>query len=149
MKKIPQNLVTLIIPILIWSCKEVNTNSNTCFEIYNLMQIQEDSWNNGNIDGFMKSYWQSDSLIFIGKSGINYGWDKTIANYKKTYRTKQEMGTLKFENIICKPLNDSSHMVTGKWSLKRHDSIGNISGYYTLFWIKKINGWKIIYDHSS
>ncbi len=113
------------------------------------MQIQEDSWNNGNIDGFMKSYWQSDSLIFIGKSGINYGWDKTITNYKKTYRTKQEMGTLKFENIICKPLNNSSHMVTGKWSLKRHDSIGNISGYYTLFWIKKINGWKIIYDHSS
>ena len=59
------------------------------------------------------------------------------------------MGTLKFKNIICKPINDSTHIVTGKWSLKRNDSIGNINGYYSLLWIKKHNGWKIIYDHSS
>ena len=113
------------------------------------MQQQEDSWNNGNIDGFMNMYWQSESLVFIGKSGINYGWDKTLNNYKKTYKTKEEMGTLKFKNIICNPVNDSTHIITGKWSLKRNDSIGNINGYYTLLWIKKLNGWKITYDHTS
>tara|TARA_B100000780_G_scaffold126232_1_gene88494 strand:+ start:547 stop:996 length:450 start_codon:yes stop_codon:yes gene_type:complete len=149
MKKLVQNLFAILLAILIYSCSGRKTKLNFCFDIYNLMQQQEDSWNNGNIDGFMNMYRQSDSLVFIGKSGINYGWDKTLNNYKKSYKTKEEMGTLKFENIICNPVNDSTHIITGKWSLKRNDSIGNIDGYYTLLWIKKLNGWKITYDHTS
>ena len=149
MKKLVQNLFAILLALLIYSCSGRKTKLNFCFDIYNLMQQQEDSWNNGNIDGFMNMYRQSDSLVFIGKSGINYGWDKTLNNYKKSYKTKEEMGTLKFENIICNPVNDSTHIITGKWSLKRNDSIGNIDGYYTLLWIKKLNGWKITYDHTS
>ena len=149
MKKLVQNLFAILLALLIYSCSGRKTKLNFCFDIYNLMQQQEDSWNNGNIDGFMNMYRQSDSLVFIGKSGINYGWDKTLNNYKKSYKTKEEMGTLKFENIICNPINDSTHIITGKWSLKRNDSIGNIDGYYTLLWIKKLNGWKITYDHTS
>jgi len=41
------------------------------------MNEQEKSWNSGDIDDFMSKYWNDDSLIFIGKSGINYGWKKT------------------------------------------------------------------------
>lgn len=149
MKKLVQKLFAILLALLIYSCSGRKTKLNFCFDIYNLMQQQEDSWNNGNIDGFMNMYRQSDSLVFIGKSGINYGWDKTLNNYKKSYKTKEEMGTLKFENIICNPVNDSTHIITGKWSLKRNDSIGNIDGYYTLLWIKKLNGWKITYDHTS
>jgi hypothetical protein len=113
------------------------------------MQDQEQCWNNGNIDDFMSKYWKSDSLIFIGKSGINYGWKTTILNYKKSYKNKTEMGILKFKNIICNPINDSTHIVTGKWSLLRNDSLGSIGGYYTLIWMKKNDFWKIIYDHTS
>ena len=43
------------------------------------MEQQEDAWNNGNIENFMNVYWKNDSLVFIGKSGINYGWDKTFS----------------------------------------------------------------------
>jgi hypothetical protein len=120
-----------------------------CIAIYELMQDQEQCWNNGNIDDFMSKYWKSDSLIFIGKSGINYGWKTTILNYKKSYKNKTEMGILKFKNIICNPINDSTHIVTGKWSLLRNDSLGSIGGYYTLIWMKKNDFWKIIYDHTS
>ena len=42
-----------------------------CITIYDLMQDQEQSWNDGNIDDFMTKYWRSDSLIFIGKSGVS------------------------------------------------------------------------------
>ena len=120
-----------------------------CIAIYELMQDQEQCWNNGNIDDFMSKYWESDSLIFIGKSGINYGWKTTILNYKRSYKNKTEMGILKFKNIICNPINDSTHIVTGKWSLLRNDSLGSIGGYYTLIWMKKNDFWKIIYDHTS
>jgi ketosteroid isomerase-like protein len=113
------------------------------------MKQQEDAWNNGNIDNFMNIYWKNDSLVFIGKSGISYGWDKTFSNYKNSYKTKEHMGTLKFKNIICNPVNDSTHIVTGKWSLKRNDTFGNINGFYSLIWVKKQTGWKITYDHTS
>jgi hypothetical protein len=149
MKKLVQNIFTILLLIIVFSCSGTIPNNNSCLDINNLMQQQENSWNNGNIDDFMNIYWKNDSLVFIGKSGINYGWDKTITNYKNSYKTKEHMGTLKFKNIICNPINDSSHIVTGKWSLKRNDSIGNINGFYSLLWTKKPDGWKITYDHTS
>jgi len=145
MKKLTFKIVLFSFLIFLVSCK----STNHCNEIYNLMKQQEDAWNNGNIENFMNVYWKNDSLVFIGKSGINYGWDKTFSNYKNSYKTKEQMGTLEFKNLICNTINDSTHIVTGKWSLKRNDSIGNINGFYSLIWIKKQTGWKITYDHTS
>ena len=145
MKKLTFKIVLFSFLIFLVSCK----STNHCNEIYDLMKQQEDAWNNGNIDNFMNTYWKNDSLVFIGKSGINYGWDKTFSNYKNSYKTKEQMGTLEFKNLICNTINDSTHIVTGKWSLKRNDSIGNINGFYSLVWVKKQTGWKITYDHTS
>ena len=145
MKKLTFKIVLFSFLIFLVSCK----STNHCNEIYNLMKQQEDAWNNGNIENFMNVYWKNDSLVFIGKSGINYGWDKTFSNYKNSYKTKEEMATLEFKNLICNTINDSTHIVTGKWSLKRNDSIGNINGFYSLIWVKKQTGWKITYDHTS
>ena len=57
---------------------------------------QVDDWNNGDIEKYMEGYWNSDSLIFIGKSGIKYGWKSTLENYKKSYPDRQSMGRLNF-----------------------------------------------------
>jgi len=38
------------------------------------MKTQEQSWNKGDVRGFMEYYWKSDSLKFIGSKGITYGW---------------------------------------------------------------------------
>jgi len=146
MKKLIHKISILSFIICLTCCESINNN---CDEIYDLMNKQEDSWNRGNIDEFMSKYWNNDSLIFIGKSGINYGWKKTISNYKKSYKNKIDMGQLEFNNIICNPINKTTHIITGTWNIYRLDSIENISGYYTLIWEKKNNGWKIIYDHSS
>ena len=146
-----RNLFCIAVMGLLTSCFILQKQkvADNCIPIYDLMQDQEQSWNDGNIDDFMNKYWRSDSLIFIGKSGVNYGWKTTILNYKKSYKNKTEMGILKFKNIICNPINDSTHIVTGKWSLLRNDSLGSIGGYYTLIWMKKNDFWKIIYDHTS
>ena len=98
MKKLIFKTFLLLSIIFLNSCNSVNN----CDEIHELMREQEKSWNMGNIDDYMEKYWDNDSLIFIGKSGINYGWKKTISNYKKSYRNKNEMGRLEFENIFVK-----------------------------------------------
>ena len=115
--------------------------------IRNILATQNTAWNRGDIDNFMKGYWENDSLMFIGKSGVTYGWLNTLKNYKKGYPDTAAMGKLTFTLIQVKKLSKEYYHVTGKWFLKR--SIGDIGGHYTLLF-RKINGrWLIVSDHSS
>lgn len=117
--------------------------------IDSIMQQQIVCWNEGNIPCFMEAYWKSDSLLFIGKSGINYGWQKTLDNYTQSYKTKEEMGILKFDNQIMTLLDANTFQVIGKWHLQRHDTLGDLQGHYSLIWQQKNGQWVIISDHSS
>ncbi|AWO01485.1 DUF4440 domain-containing protein [Chitinophaga alhagiae] len=112
-----------------------------------LMEQQTKAWNEGNLAGFMDTYWVSDSLMFIGKKGITYGWQATLDNYKKSYPDKTAMGHLSFNLLEFKKLAADVYFVIGKWHLAR--TIGDLSGHFTIV-LRKINGqWKIIADHSS
>lgn len=112
-----------------------------------LLQKQTDSWNEGNLDSFMSTYWQSDSLIFIGKRGPTYGWQATLDNYKRSYPDTTAMGKLHFDILEMKSVASDTWFVVGKWHLAR--SIGDLEGHFSLL-IRKIKGqWKIIADHSS
>ena len=115
--------------------------------IRKVLAVQSDAWNQGDIDSFMKGYWKNDSLMFIGKSGVTYGWKNTLANYKKGYPDTTTMGKLTFTIIKVKSLSPVYNQVIGKWFLKR--SIGDVGGHFTLLF-QKINGvWVIIADHTS
>jgi ketosteroid isomerase-like protein len=105
------------------------------------------AWNKGDIDAFMKSYWNNDSLMFIGSKGVTYGYQNTLNNYKKNYSSPDLMGTLTFELLKVQRLSSDYYFVVGKWHLKRN--AGDVGGHYDLIF-RKINGkWVIISDHSS
>ncbi len=123
-----------------------NAQNNDVKEIEKVMAMQESAWNEGSIEAFMNGYWKSDSLMFIGKNGIKYGWQTTLDNYKTSYPDKKVMGQLAFE-VLKLEVNGISAYMLGKWKLIREkDAPG---GYFTLYW-KKINGnWVITIDHTS
>ncbi len=136
----------LFITISISGCQSIDYNQES-EKIKKLMKDQEDCWNNGDLECFMKSYWKSNELVFIGKSGPKYGWITTLENYQKSYPDKRAMGTLTFDIISIDITSQKSAFVIGKWNLDRAD--GNLSGHYTLLW-KQINEqWVIVADHSS
>ena len=113
-------------------------------EVVSTMQSQQDAWNSGDIDSFMIGYWESDSLLFIGKSGVNNGYQKTLSNYKKGYPNKEAMGNLTFTNRSWTQLSDDVALLIGAWKISEEQH-----GMYSLIW-KKIEGkWVIIADHSS
>lgn len=115
--------------------------------IRQLMQQQTEAWNQGNIPAFMDTYWQSDSLLFIGKNGITYGWQATLERYKKSYPDTVAMGRLEFKLLEFKQLAPDLCFLVGKFHLQR--TIGDLQGHFTLL-IRKVNGaWKIVADHSS
>ena len=145
MKPSIQKASTLLLAILLFSV--ISAQSKQEKKIRELLAIQTDSWNRGDIEGFMQTYWKNDSLMFIGKNGVKWGWQETLNNYKKGYPDTVAMGKLSFDIIKIEKLSGKYYYVVGKWMLKR--SIGDLSGHYNLL-LKKINGaWKIVADHSS
>jgi ketosteroid isomerase-like protein len=125
----------------------VSAQSADELAIKKLMADQTNAWNKGNIDDFMKAYWNDDSLTFIGHGGITYGYNNTLNNYKINYNDSSKMGRLFFTLIKLKKLSPEYYFVTGKWFLKR--SAGDIGGYYTLLFRKIKGQWLIITDHTS
>lgn len=115
--------------------------------INKILAEQSAAWNAGNIEKFMEGYWNSDSLMFIGKNGPTYGFKNTLENYKKNYPDTAAMGKLNFELITVKRLSVMYYSVVGKWHLKR--SIGDVGGAFTLLFKKIKKQWVIVQDHSS
>lgn len=115
--------------------------------IRNLLEQQRQAWNTGDIEKFMDGYWQSDSLMFVGKSGVTYGWQNTLDNYKKGYPDTAAMGKLKFDILEVKRLSVLYFFVVGKWHLTR--GVGDVGGHFTLLFKKVKNKWVIVSDHSS
>ncbi len=116
-------------------------------EIRHVLEIQTDAWNRGDINGFMKGYWESDSLMFIGSRGITYGYEQTLGNYKRAYPDTSHMGKLKFDIVEVKRLSVIYFFVTGTWHLTR--SVGDLGGSFTLLFKRIGNKWLIVKDHSS
>jgi len=115
--------------------------------IRDAMNEQLNAWNTGDINRFMDTYWQNDSLMFIGKTGVTYGWENTRKSYLKGYPDTTAMGKLDFKILEVKRLSVLYFFVVGKWHLKR--SIGDVEGHFSLMF-KKVKGkWVIVADHSS
>ena len=115
--------------------------------ILNILENQTAAWNRGDTEGFMKGYYENDSLMFIGKSGVTYGWKNTLANYRNGYPDTASMGKLSFNILQVKRLSKDYFFVVGQWNLKR--TVGDIGGHYTLLFRKIKGKWVIIADHSS
>jgi len=116
-------------------------------EINNLLNKQVAAWNDGNLEKFMETYWKSEELVFVGSRGPTYGWQATLANYKKSYPNKAAMGKLNFKILNISKIDIKTIFVIGRFELTR--DIGDLAGHFTLV-IQKINGqWLIVSDHSS
>ena len=136
-------IFTLSLTLISCSKSNPEADKNT---ITNIMKAQEKAWSNHDLEGFMEGYWKSDSLKFYGSNGLTYGWEQTLANYKKGYPTKEHSGTLNFKINDITQISEDAYYVMGEYHLTR--PIGDANGVFMIIF-KKINGeWKIVADTS-
>jgi hypothetical protein len=138
--------------VLVLMCLSVSLAGNKISEkerseINGLLDKQVLAWNEGNLEKFMQTYWNSEKLSFVGSLGPNYGWQATLDSYKKGYPDKAAMGQLKFTILDISKIDNKTVYVIGKFDLTR--DIGNLSGHFTLVIQKIKNEWLIVSDHSS
>ncbi|MBI4546372.1 MAG: DUF4440 domain-containing protein, partial [Ignavibacteriae bacterium] len=126
---------------------QVDSHTQSTKEIESILISQAAAWNRGDIEGYMQGYWKSDSLLFTSGGKIHRGWKATFEKYKKSYNTKEKMGTLNFSQLEIIVLSPESAWVFGHWELQRDKD--NPKGVFTLVLRKFTDGWKIIHDHTS
>ncbi|HRO42338.1 MAG TPA: nuclear transport factor 2 family protein [Flavipsychrobacter sp.] len=137
----------ILVLILLLQSFITSAKSKDEVAIRKMLAAQVVEWNKGMIAGYMKGYWENDSLVFIGKNGPTYGFRQTLERYQKSYPDLASMGQLTSTILSIKKLSSEYFFVVGKWELER--TAGNLKGSYSLL-LRKINGeWVIVNDHSS
>ena len=141
--------VLLILPLLfllIFSSCSMN-NATEIDAIKQVLTTQQIYWNNGDIEGFMLGYWNSEKFEFSSENGTTYGWESTLERYKESYPTKESMGELSFEILDVKLTSDTTAVLDGEWELIRKND--NPKGSFILKIQKIENNWLIIRDYST
>ena len=141
----------LIIGICIASlpCFAQSKNEKDESAIRELIQKEIETWNSGNIEGYVSLYAPLDSvrMIYNGGKGVTYGRDSILAFYKK-YWPKERMGELNFTDIRLERISDEYYYNSGFFHVKQADGKminGRFSGLF-----RKVNGkWYIYTDHSG
>ena len=139
--------------LILLSCSMNNTktidavtqDANEIDAIKKILTAQQECWNNGDINGFMKGYWNSEELIFTSLNHKPaYGWENTLERYKNSYSTKSSMGELNFEILDLRLISKTTATLKGKWELIREKDHPN-----GLFWLdieKFDESWLITKD---
>lgn len=123
-----------------WGQSETN-------EIRKVLDDQVAAWNRGDIDGYMQGYWKSDSTVFASGGNLTRGYQDVLARYKKSYDSREKMGSLQFRDLVVRQISPAAAVAMGIWELKR--SADKPWGRFTLILEKKPEGWRITHDHTS
>ena len=115
-------------------------------DIISVMNEQSAAWNRGDIEGFMRGYWNSEKLVFVS-SRVTRGWQPTLENYRRSYPTREAMGTLTFSELEVTVLSNDAAVVLGSWALQRAND--NPKGKFTLIFRRFKDGWRIVHDHTT
>jgi beta-aspartyl-peptidase (threonine type) len=136
-----------IILLFAASLSAQSKNERIAAEIRQVMDAQVAAWNAGDIDAFMRGYWNSPDLVFVSGDTVTKGWQPTIDRYKKRYDSRAKMGTLAFSDLEIEVLSKDAAKVLGSWSLAREAD--NPKGKFTLIFRRFKDGWRIVHDHTS
>ena len=126
----------------------IKQDTNEIDAIKKMLTSQQECWNNGDIDGFMEGYWNSEELTFISATHKpSYGWNSTLSRYKNSYPTKESMGEFRFEILDIYLTSSTTSHLSGTWELIRKND--NPKGEFWLDLEKFDNNWLIVKDSTT
>ncbi len=141
-------VILVVCVSLLLGCSTTGTPFNPEPAIRKLLTDQVACWNNGDLEGFMRGYWNSEELTFQSGDKITKGWQATFDRYKKKYQSDgAEMGSLKFSNLKISYTHLIS-IVEGDWHLTMKDG-KTPHGSFKLSLELKSDGWKIVRDETT
>jgi uncharacterized protein (TIGR02246 family) len=115
--------------------------------IREVIRQEIETWNKGDIDGYVNLYAPVDSVRMLYNGGAVYGKADILAFYKK-YWPKEKMGQLSFTDVKLERLSPEYYFTSGHFHVKQNDG-KEIKGRFSGL-MKKIKGkWYLYTDHSG
>ena len=137
----------LIATVLIFNCSIAQKNATgASAEVIRLMHQSSADWNKADLDAFMALYDTAATFMF---STGPVGLEKMRANYERGFfKDGKPIQQLRFEDLEVRSLGADHMLLTGKFVLSGNN-LPDRKGIYTLVFVKRSSGWKILHDHSS
>lgn len=105
------------------------------------------AWNRGDLDGYLASYWDSSTTLWVSSGSLLRGRKAIVAAYKARFSTPQQMGKLTLADLEIDVLTTTDAIAFGRWMLVVDDQASK--GFFTVQ-LRQIEGtWLFIADHSS
>jgi len=110
------------------------------------MISSENEWNAGDLDGFMKMYTDSSTMMMPAGPA-------PLSTIRKLYEEKYFNGKmpkqhLHYSEMKTTMLGENYALLTGKFTLSGNN-LPERSGRYSLVMVYTKDGWKILHDHSG
>jgi ketosteroid isomerase-like protein len=116
--------------------------------IRGLLRDQQDAWNRGDLEGFMRGYWNSPELVFTSGGQVQRGFADVLERYRQTYGSgSARMGCLGFSGLEVHELGADAAWALGRWSLESGGQ--TMGGVFTLVLRRFPEGWLIVHDHTT
>ena len=116
-------------------------------EIRAVLEAQVAAWNRGDIEAFMEGYARSPETTFVSGDTVTRGWQVVLDRYRRSYATRERMGTLSFSELEIKLLARDTAIVIGRWQLARAGD--EPRERFTLIFRRTGGQWRITHDHTS
>ncbi|MEX0645376.1 MAG: nuclear transport factor 2 family protein [Parvularculaceae bacterium] len=114
--------------------------------IRNVLTAQAAAWNEGDLDAFMRGYWNNPDLRFVSGTSVSKGWNQTLKRYRERYGDGAALGRLSFDGLDVQMVTDDVAVVVGRFALARSEAVE--TGAFTLV-MRRFDGlWRIVHDHS-
>lgn len=134
---------------LLFAQDPLHTATRAELDVAKVLVAQEEAWNRGDIQSFVRGYKNSPETLFITRQ-VSRGWEGMLQEYKLEYPNKAAMGTLVFSDLEVHSLDEKFAVCVGKYHLERgRKEGGNAEGLFSLVFEKTDQGWKIILDHTT
>ena len=118
--------------------------------IFQVMEMQANAWNRGDVDGFMVGYLNSPDTSYTSGGAQVWGYEAIKQRYVRTYGAgdRKLMGKLEFSNLKVVEATKDSAVCVGEWHLTRAKA-PKAEGVFSLVFVRTPSGWKIIHDHTT
>lgn len=116
-------------------------------EITQLLKEQNEAWNRGDLDGYVRAYDDSGDFVFVSSTVIRSP-QKLKERYELRYKTeKSDFGKISTSDLEVQELAPGLARAWGRWKVVFTRT--EITGLFTLILQKKAGRWRIIHDHSN
>ena len=111
-------------------------------------QRSASDFNAGNLKGFISDYADDSTTMYLAGPRFQYGFAWIEDHYAPGFAPGARRDSLRFESFAARALGTTYALVTARYVLYR-DGVTTSSGPFTLVMQERMDGRKIILDHTS